>query len=463
MTQRRKRTNRDVLFARWPCGKILLGGILIVLGSAGAVLAAAEKGLQEQTLTNGLKIVLLEDHWHPLVGLEVCYRVGSRNDPPGKQGLAHLLEHLTYRSVGVRHEEKATPTEKSGRARATTNHDTTCYSALLLRADIGKGLAAEAERMATLNVSAEDLEREKAIVVKERGQLVEGDTWRHLLEEVDNVAFRLHPYRFPTSGWPETLAPITLDDVRAHFTAYYSPANAVVVAVGDVQSHELLALIETTFGTIPVRPLPAPSAFVEPAQGGERRLLLAPQAAPRLVAAYHVPALASAETAPLEVLSALLSGGDQTRLPALLYSHQLAEDVGVEYSPLNRDPSLFYIKVALGPRVDFRLTGEAVDDALWHLREDGLPAGELEEAKKRLLLDFYLNGSLSARAARLAQYATLAALPAAQRYPDDLRAVTATDVRQVVRSYFSPGNRVVGMTGVAHQEGGRRQKEGKAR
>jgi predicted Zn-dependent peptidase len=108
--------------------------------------------------------------------------------------------------------------------------------------------------------------------------------------------------------------------------------------------------------------------------------------------------------------------------------------------------------------VDFRLTGEAVDDVLWHLREDGLRPGELEGAKKRLLLDSYLADKLSARAVRLAQYATFAALPQARRYPDDIQAVTAADVQRVVRFYFSPENRVVGITGVAHQEGVRHHK-----
>ena len=143
----------------------------------------------------------------------------------------------------------------------------------------------------------------------------------------------------------------------------------------------------------------------------------------------------------------------------LLYPHRLAADVGVEYSPLTQDPGLFYIKVALGPRVDFHLVGKAVDDVLSHLARDGLTPGELKEAKKCLLLDFYLDDSLSTRATRLAQYATLAALPQAQRYPDGIRAVTAADVQRVVRTYFSPETRVEGITGVAHQEGVRRHKE----
>ena len=421
-------------------------------------LAAAAQELRQHTLANGLRIVLVENHWHSLVALEVCYGVGARNDPAGKQGLAHLLEHLTYQSLRSPHADEAILTERPRWARATTNHDTTCYSSQLLSAEIRKALAAEADRMATLDVSVKSLEHEKAIIIKERRQLVEGDTWRNLLEEVDGVAFRVHPYRFPTSGWPETLAQISLGDVHTHFTAYYSPANAVLVAVGSFHDQELLALIKDLFGQIPARPLPALPALVEPAQGSERHLLLAPLAAPRIVVAYHVPAFGSQDTAALEVVSALLAGGDQTRLPALLYPHKLAEDVGIEYSPLTSGPNLFYIKVALGPQVDFRLAGEALDDALWHLREDDLNPGELEQAKKRRLLDFYLDHSLRTQAAQLAQYGILSSLAHAQRYADAIRAVTAADVQRVIKAYLSPENRVVGMTGVGHQKGVHRRK-----
>jgi zinc protease len=441
-------------------GKVLVVALVIAM-SAGRVLSASPvEGLTQQTLATGLTVVLVEDHWHPIAALEVCYRIGSRSDPYGKQGLAHLLEHLTFPSPAFRHEGDTKPTALLGRAGATTNHDTTCYSQRLLSAEIERALVVEAERMATLRVGPEDLEREKAIVIKERRQLVEGDTWRNVLEEVDSAAFRLHPYRFPTSGWPETLEHITLDDVQRHFAAYYSPANAVLVAVGDFHSQELLAFIEAHFGKIPARPLSAPSAVVEPAQGGERRLLFAPLAAPRLVAAYHVPAFGTPDHAALTVLSAILAGGENTRLPALLYPPHLAEDVGIEYNPLNRDSDLFYIKVALGSRVDFRLTGEAIDDVLWHLREDGLHSGELAQAKKHLLLDLFLEqSSIGARVRRLAQYGALSALPQAQHYTDDIRAVTEADVQRVVSTYFSPENRVVGITGVAHQEGVRQHKE----
>jgi len=444
--------------------KTALMAVLAVVGSAGPVLSApTAPEVTEHTLTNGLKVILAEDHWHPLAALEVCYRVGVRNDPYGKQGLAHLLEHLTYRSVGLPPAEGVTPTERPGRARATTDHDTTCYSSQLVRAELARALTVEAARMATLQIGADDLAHEKAIVRKERRQLVEGDTWRNLLEEVDSVAFRLHPYRFPTVGWPETLAQIYMDDVQRHFAAYYSPANAVLVAVGDFDSRDLLAHIESTFGKTPARALPLPSLYREPAQDGERRLLVAPQAAPRLVYAYHVPAFGSQDNTALALLSTLLSGDEDARLPAVLYAHQLADAVGIEYSSLNRDPGLFYIKVALASPVNFRLTGEAVDDVLWHLREEGPQPAELERAKKQRLIDWYLDQSTRAQAARLAQYTTLSALPQAQRYPEDIRAVTAADTQRVVSRYFAPTNRVVGITGIAHQQEMDRREQGEAR
>jgi predicted Zn-dependent peptidase len=128
---------------------------------------------------------------------------------------------------------------------------------------------------------------------------------------------------------------------------------------------------------------------------------------PRACAAYHTPPFSNPDRAALEVVTALLAGSSNARLPALLYAQDIAEDIGVEYDPYVLDPGLLYIKVAMGPRIDFQLTGEAVDDVLWHLREDGLAPGELDKAKKRLLLDFYLERGLRVRATRLAQYVML--------------------------------------------------------
>ena len=174
----------------WFWGKGLVVALVIAMSAGRALSASPVEGLTQQTLANGLTVVLVEDHWHPIAALEVCYRIGSRADPYGKQGLAHLLEHLTFPSPALRHEGDTKPTALLGRAGATTNHDTTCYSHRLLSAEIERALAVEAERMATLRVEPEDLAREKTIVIKERCQLVEGDTWRNVLEEVDSAALR---------------------------------------------------------------------------------------------------------------------------------------------------------------------------------------------------------------------------------------------------------------------------------
>ncbi len=448
----KQRGKADVWALR--CGRIgkkFLVGMFAVLLASGSVNATLDKGMTEHTLDNGLTVVVVEDHWHPLVALEVCYRVGARNDPLGKQGLSHVLEHLTFRGRGSPLAEGAGIAERSGRAHATTNHDTTCYGSTMVRDELKATLQIEAARMRTLDVSGADLAQEKTIVLRERRQLVEGDTWRNLLEEVDNAAYRLHPYRFPTSGWPETLAQITLDDVRAQFATYYTPANAVIVVVGDVQRQDLVTLVHDSFGAVPARVRPTPTHFLEPAQDGERKLLFAPHAVPRLVAAYHTPPFGNPDRVALEVLTALLAGSDNARLLVRLYARDLAKDVGVEYNPLSHDAGLFYIKVALESRIDFQPTGEMVDDVLWRLREDGLAPGELDRTKKRLLLDFYLERGLSARASRLAQYDLLEALPQEQRYADEIQAVTTADVQRIVDRYFSPRNRVVAVTGMARQ------------
>ena len=410
---------------------------------------AVETELERHVLGNGLTVLLEEDHWHPIAAIAVCYRVGSRDDPYGKQGLAHLLEHLTFRSPRGKAGEARLVAGSAAHAFATTDHDTTCFRHRLLREELDDALSAEAERMRTLTVSDGDLERERQVVIRERWELVEGDTWRNLLEEVDALAFRVHPYRFPTSGWRETLLNITPGDVRRHFVKYYSPANAVLTVVGDFDRDHVLRVIGDEFGRIPRREPPEERPVVpEPAFDRERRLLFEHRGRPRLVYAYHVPPSTGGDTAALEVLGALLAGSGPSLLGDVLYP-DLAESVEVQLSRFHHDAGLFYIKASLGPSPNFERTGRAMDLALRFLRRSGPEPFELELAKKRVLLDRSLSRSHEVRAEALAQYTLLSALPAAERRLEEIEAVTEEDVRRVVGAYFSDDNRVIGMTGFA--------------
>ena len=420
------------------------------------------EGVTGHALRNGLTVVIEENHWHPIAALVVCYRLGSRDDPYGKQGLSHLLEHLTFRTTdgdeAVAGDQRA-PGARTGHGSGTTGRDSTCFRHLVLRERVGEVLRREANRMRAIDIGEEDLEREREIVLRERRERGEGDTWQGLLEEVNATAFRLHPYRFPVSGWPETLRRVTLADVRRHFERFYAPANAILVLVGDIDRERALSLVDEEFGTIGRRePPPRRQPIPEPPPRGERRVSVAPHGLPRLVFAYHVPGFGR-EDPPLEVLSALLAGAGPSLVGHLLYP-ELAEYVEVQHSRFRHEPGLFYIKAGLGAAGGFERTAKAIDRALLALRTNGPKPEDLALAKKRLILADQLGRSPADRAAELAHYAMLSVPARAGTYSAEIASVGEEDVRRVLRSYFVPENRVVGLTGTARARG--RGEEGSA-
>lgn len=228
-------------------------------------------------LRNGLTVILVEDHWHPAIAVEICYRVGSRDDPDGKQGLSLLLEHLTFGSPprAAPHRSASLRIRREGVCH--DEPDTTCYGYTVPRGEFESVLALEVRRMSAVNVTTEELDRAREIVARERAELIEGDTWRSVLEELDLVAFPVHPYRFPVSGWPETLRAIGVEAVRSHFESFYGPANAVIAVVGDFRTEEAATLIDRLFGSIKPRIPPRSSLPADPSPIGERRMMLSPE------------------------------------------------------------------------------------------------------------------------------------------------------------------------------------------
>ena len=402
-------------------------------------------------LANGLTAILVEDHWHPMVALEVCYRVGARSDPYGKQGLSHLLEHLTFASPSGTRGTGREATTFAAKAHATTERDSTCYGYTLPQQQLNDALSLEAKRMSVFEASDADLEREKTVVDREHGELVEGDTWRSLLLETDLAAFRLHPYRFPVQGWTETRAQIELSDLRRHFDAFYSPSNATVVVVGDFQRDEVLHALDRLYRPLPQREGAWEAVPIEPTTSGERRVIVSPRGRPRIVFAYRVPALSSGDGTVLRVLAALLVGVDDAIMADALYGEAAAEDLGIEYERPSRDADLFYLKVVPPHRnPDFARIIWLVDDVFEDINEHGPGPDSLEQAKKHLLVDRYVDQSISSRATTLARRETLGSDALTDRFIDEVRAVGVADVQRVVRRYFSPENRIVGISGSDH-------------
>src|SRR5215471_3429825 len=238
----------------------------------------ARAGISDQVvykrLPNGLQALVLENHKAPVATLNVFYHVGSRNETFGETGISHLCEHLMFRGTKKYGPEEFSNiiAENGGEDNAFTSADYTDYFEIINRDHLDVPLSLEADRMA--NFAPKGFDSEKAVVMEERRLRTEDSPQEALEEQVQAAAFTAHPYHWPVIGWMHDIQGLTLEDALRYHAIYYSPQNAIVVAVGDFDAAKVMKQIEEWFGAIANGPKPPPVTEVEPPQGGEREVML---------------------------------------------------------------------------------------------------------------------------------------------------------------------------------------------
>src|SRR5205809_6029496 len=400
----------------WRIPAVLLGSLLLGWASAWAA-----DGVVAETLDNGLRVLLLEDHRSPIVSLQLWYRVGSRNEARGATGIAHFLEHLMFKgtpTTGPRSFARIVE-QNGGQDNAFTSQDVTSYYVNIAADRVALVVDLEADRMQNLLLDPKEIESERQDVIEERRTRTEDDPGGFLGEEVSSIAFKSHPYGAPIIGFMEDIKRITPEEIRAFYKTYYMPSNAILVAVGDFKAHEVLAKIRAKFGKIPRRATPPPVPAVEPPQNGERRVVVAKQAQlPIVYVGYHVPNQTSADAFPLEMLSTILSEGRASRLyKRLVYERQLALEAGGDYNYFSQDPNLFWFWATPMPGQ----TAEAMEKALLAemetLKKEPVTDEELQRAKNQVEATFvFQEDSVHRRAALLARFELIGVYAAKDRF-----------------------------------------------
>jgi zinc protease len=406
--------------------------------------------VREATLTNGLRILLLEDHRTPTVTFQVWYRVGSRNERLGITGISHLLEHMMFR--GTKKYGPGTFSEiverNGGNDNAFTTEDYTMYFEKIASEKIDTLLNLESDRMSDLLLDPKLFLLERNVVLEERRLRTEDDPVSDLLEQIDASAFEAHPYHFPVIGWASDVKQITRDDVYNYYKTHYAPNNAVLVVVGDFRPEELLTKIEKSFGYIKSGVSPPKVRSIEPPQRGEKRVILRRTAElPFVAVAYHTPNLVSHDSFALEVLSTILTKGDSSRLyKSLVYDRELALSIGGDYSRLNIDPSLIYFYAQVSPGKSPVEVENALYNEIDKIKKEPISRYELEKAKNQIESSFiFSQDSLFGRGFLLGQYEILGSWKMIRDYIPGIKAVTAEDIMNVAKKYLTEYNRTVGV------------------
>ena len=409
--------------------------------------------LTHHTLDNGLTVLLKEVHSAPVISWWLAYRVGSRNEPTGKTGISHWVEHMMFKGT-ERFPMGALDREidrAGGQWNAFTSMDATKYFETLPANKIDIAMEAEADRMANAIFDADETESERTVIISER-QGAENQPTFWLQEEVRGAAFRVHGYHHEIIGDETDLRTMTRDDLFSHYRRHYNPANAAAIAVGAFDSGEMLAKIEGLYGSIEGGAAPDLFSRPEPEQQGERRVVVErPGKTAFFELCHRVPSANHEDWFKLRLLDAILSGSSgasdnkTSRLYQALVKTEIAASVGAWMTP-TVDPYLYSIIVTLR---DDRSPEEAeavLLDEIARLRTDGVSEAELNKARKQTRAAFaYSTESVTEQAYWLAQSFILGDVNWFDSYSDRLMRVSAEDVLEVAERYLVPRNRVVGV------------------
>ena len=404
----------------------------------------------ERVLPNGLQVISVEDHASPNVAVQMWYHVGSKDDPQGRSGFAHLFEHLMFKSTKHLHAEQFDRlTEDVGGANnASTGDDVTNYFEVVPSNYLNTLLWAEAERLSGLNVDEKNFKSERAVVEEEYRQSVLANPYGKLFNSIDPHSYTVHPYQRPTIGSIEDLEAASLPNVIAFHNTFYRPDNATLIVAGDFNQQQLDAWVDKYFAWIPKPATPIPQVTAqEPVRKKDLRYTVTSETAPLPAVAitWLIPsATDSADSIPLRVAAALLSQGDSSRLyQSLVYRHQVAQQVGADAEG-RVGPGLFTVYAILASGHQPAEAEKLLHQEIIWLAMQPIPAEELAKVKTQLLTaELKQRQTAQGVAFALGQATLIEGSP--ERANSDLVAlqkVTAEDVHRVLQKYVTGAHHV---------------------
>lgn len=407
----------------------------------------------ETTLSNGLRIIVKEDHRSPVVVSQLWYRIGSQDEPDGLTGISHVLEHMMFKGTHrlKPNEFSRIIAEHGGRENAFTGYDYTGYYQQLEKSRLPISFELEAERMRNLKLDDEEFRKEVKVVMEERRLRTEDRPEALTFEKFMATAYTTHAYKNPVIGWMPDLERMTAADARAWYQRWYAPNNATLVVVGDVNPVAVFALARRHFGPVPRRELARIASAQEPPQTAERRARIsAPAEVPYLILGYHVPVFVSDDKSyepyALDVLAGILGGGNSARLARELVREQkLAASADAGYSPIARAPGILMLDgtPATGHTVDELERALRVQIA--RLREQPVTEDELNRVKAQVVAgNIYGRDSVIGQAMQIGQLVVSGLDWRLQdTFVHRLKAVTAREVQDVAQKYLVDGNLTV--------------------
>ncbi len=404
---------------------------------------------QTFTLKNGLQVIVLPNHRVPVVINMIYYKVGSADEPPGKSGVAHLLEHLMFKGTKKRPsgDFSRIVARNGGSENAFTSLDFTGYFQTVAADRLELMMDMEADRMINLVFDPKQVETERLVVLEERRMRTDNNPGAILGEHVNAALFLNYPYRQPVIGWEHEIKALSVDALRNFYRRWYYPGNAILIVAGDITVEKLKPMAERTYGRIPARPLVLRDRPKEPPQYASRRVELKSERVrqPAWSRIYLAPTRitgimggAGVEYADaLEILADVLGGGSSGPLyRSLVIRQKLAVSAGVGYRSGGMGPGRLIFYAAPRPGVSMARLEAAMDAELAKVVDTGVSGDDVERAKTRILADAVYALDSLATGARIfgSALASGRTIDGVENWPDRIEAVTVEAVNAAARA-----------------------------
>jgi zinc protease len=401
-------------------------------------------------LPNGLEVYTVEDHATPIVAVQVWYHVGSKDDPPGRSGFAHMFEHMMFKgNENLTSDAFDNLTENVGGVNnAYTADDVTVYLETVPSNYLHPILWAEAERMSSLALNDANFASERDVVKEEYRQRVRANPYGEFYLDIEKKSFAVHPYKRPGIGNIDELDASKLPEIKTFHSTFYRPDNAVLVIVGDFKHEEAEEWVTKYFGAIakPSKPIPRVTAKEPPRKADKRETSYSPRAPlPAVAVTYLAPSIRSDDGPALSLLGEILAGGESSRLyQSMVYQQQVAQSVACD-ADLREDLGLIAFRLILASGKPVADAEKSLNNEIEKILKDGVTQAELDKAKTRFLTGKLMeretvNGKASALGQAVVVYGD------ASRVNTDLaklQAVTTDQIKEVTNKYITGQKKVV--------------------
>ncbi len=399
----------------------------------------------EKTLQNGLKVVAIPiKKGSGVITTDIFYKVGSRNEVMGKSGIAHMLEHLNFKSTKHLKAGEFDEIVKSfgGVDNASTGFDYTHYFIKSAKEHLDKALWLFAELMANLKLDEKEFLTEREVVAEERRWRTDNNPTGYLYFRLFNNAYIYHSYHWTPIGFMKDIQNWTIDDIRAFHKTYYQPKNAIIVVAGDIEPKEVFDLAKKHFGSIP-NCCDIPKVHqVEPAQDGPKRVYIDRDVQTQIIAiAFHIPNFKHQDQVALSAISELLSSGKSSRLYKRLVDQKKMVNQIYAYNMENIDPGIFLFLAVANPGI----TAENIEKEIWKeidkIKAGKIKKSELDKIKINTKADFIFSlDNVSNVADIFGSYFAKGDIEPLLHYEENIDKLRVQDVSEAAKRYFTKKN-----------------------